>query len=154
MHPRVAVLLLAACCLSAGCLGASGDPDTGGPTPTPDTVSDRTAETADGATTTRLTPDAMIPDDIIEVVSSAPAERRVSVAVLDLDDGSTVRTVNRTLAPGEELTVPRVEPGAEHRRVLVRIDGTVAFDRPVYTAERYRLGFFSPSNVTVSVAVA
>jgi hypothetical protein len=146
-------LLVVALCLGAGCL--SGPPATAPP-------GDRTTEfrtttaptTTEPTTTPAPTPDPFVLDEIVEVQSDSDEPHEVSVAVLDLNDGSAVRTVNETLDPDAEFDVPRERPNAEHRRVVVRVDGTVVFDRTVYTAEQYWVTVHSATNASVSMAVA
>ena len=154
MKRQAFALLAVALCLGAGCL--SGPPATerpGDTTPEPTT----TAPVTTAQTTTPTgepTPDLLVMNEIIEVSSDSNESHEVSVAVIDLNDGSTVRTVNETLEPAAEFEVPRERPDAEHRRVVVRVDGTVVFDRTVYTAEQYWVTVHSATNVSVSMAVA
>jgi outer membrane receptor protein involved in Fe transport len=140
-------------CLTGGCLSAApaGEPtSTSGPeTTTPASTTTNTP----GATTGRPTRDPMVLDEIVNGESAANSTQSVSVAVLDLSDDSAVRTVNRTLPPDGEFSVSRPR-GADHRRVVVRVDGTVVFDRTVYTAEQYWVTVHNASTATLSKAVA
>jgi len=154
MGRRAFALLAVALCLGAGCL--SGPPATerpGDTTPEVRTTAEPTT-TASTTATGEPTPDPLVMNEIVEVESDSDESHEVSVAVIDLNDGSAVRTVNETLGPAAEFAVPRERPNAEHRRAVVRVDGTVVFDRTVYTAEQYWVTVNSATNVSVSKAVA
>lgn len=153
MRRTVTLLAAVVLCLSGGCLAdAPVDDSTRSPGQST-TAPEATTTTASGEPTVGVTRDPMVLDEIVEVESASNRTHDVSVAVLNLTDNSTERTVNRSLAPDAEFSLSR-PLGAEHRRVVVRVDGTTVFDRTVYTAEQYWITVHNSSSATDSKAVA
>jgi hypothetical protein len=151
MRRPILLLAVAVLCLSGGCLA---DAPASEQTTSPASATNAPATTPNPeGTTSRVTRDPLVLDEIVEVEAESNRTHDVSVAVLNLTDDSTVRTVNRSLTPDAEFSLSR-PIGAEHRRVVVRVDGTVVFDRTVYTAEQYWVTVHNTSSATVSKAVA